>query len=121
MDVGCVPPDLRQLDAREAELLICGVFSDERPLHGVAGLVGWRLSGTFRTDMGPVLSAPGLSVPCMLARSSWSSSRASGFVFRWLMRRVVASLNDFSYASPSRERPATFSRPLARSSSSASA
>lgn len=45
MDVGCVPPDLRQLDAREAELLICGVFSDERPLHGVAGLVGWRLSG----------------------------------------------------------------------------
>ncbi|MCC6648785.1 MAG: leucyl aminopeptidase [Polyangiaceae bacterium] len=45
MEVSCVPPDLRQLDGRDAELLVCGVFSDERPLHGVAGLAGWRLAG----------------------------------------------------------------------------
>lgn len=45
MEVGCVPPDLRQLDQRETELLVCGVFSDERPLQGAAGLIGWRLAG----------------------------------------------------------------------------
>ena len=45
MDLSCTAPDLRHLDAREAELMLCGVFADERPMHGLAGLVGWRLAG----------------------------------------------------------------------------
>jgi hypothetical protein len=48
-------------------------------------------------------------------------SRASGFVLRWFMSNVETSLNAFSKLRPSRVRDATFSRPAARSSSSASA
>src|SRR5262249_6798166 len=40
-----VTPELRRLDEVGSEVLAFGVFSDERPPHGTAGLVDWRLSG----------------------------------------------------------------------------
>jgi len=40
-----VTPELRRLDEAGSEVLACGVFADERPVRGTAGLVDWRLAG----------------------------------------------------------------------------
>lgn len=40
-----VAPDLRRLDEASAEIIVCSVFRDERPLRGLAGLLDWRLAG----------------------------------------------------------------------------
>jgi len=45
MELRFVTPELRRLDELQSEVLTCGVFLDERPHHGTAGLVDWRLSG----------------------------------------------------------------------------
>ena len=45
MELRFVPPQLASLDALEGEVLVCPVWSDERPSHGVAGLLDWRLGG----------------------------------------------------------------------------
>jgi hypothetical protein len=45
MELRFVTPELRRLDESPSEVLACGVFADERPHHGTAGLVDWRLSG----------------------------------------------------------------------------
>jgi len=46
MELRFVTAELRRLDEVASEVLACGVFADERPHHGAAGLVDWRLSGT---------------------------------------------------------------------------
>ncbi|GAB4213038.1 MAG: hypothetical protein OHK0013_36460 [Sandaracinaceae bacterium] len=45
MDVRFVAPDLRKLDALDAEALVAPVHTDERPLRGATGLLDWRLCG----------------------------------------------------------------------------
>jgi hypothetical protein len=45
MELHFLPPELRRLDEAPTEVLLCGVFSDERPPKGIAGLVSWRLAG----------------------------------------------------------------------------
>jgi hypothetical protein len=45
MELRFVTPELRRLDEVPSEVLACGLFADERPHHGTAGLVDWRLSG----------------------------------------------------------------------------
>ena len=45
MELRFVPPDLRRLDDASAELLACCVWSDQRPIRGLAGLLDWRLAG----------------------------------------------------------------------------
>lgn len=45
MELRFVTPELRRFDELQSEVLACGVFLDERPHHGTAGLVDWRLSG----------------------------------------------------------------------------
>jgi hypothetical protein len=45
MELRFVTPELRRLDEVGTEVLACCLFSDERPPHGTAGLVDWRLSG----------------------------------------------------------------------------
>lgn len=45
IDLRFVAPDLRRLDESDAELVACGVFEDERPFRGLAGLLDWRLAG----------------------------------------------------------------------------
>jgi hypothetical protein len=45
MELRFITPELRRLDEVGSEVLACGVFADERPPHGTAGLVDWRLSG----------------------------------------------------------------------------
>lgn len=45
MKVAFVRPDLRHVDGATGEAMALGVFSDERPLMGMTGLVDWRLNG----------------------------------------------------------------------------
>ena len=45
MEFRFVAPDLRRLDDASAELLACCVWSDQRPMRGLAGLLDWRLAG----------------------------------------------------------------------------
>jgi hypothetical protein len=45
VDFRFVAPDLRALDDHPAEVIACCVWSDERPLRGLAGLLDWRLAG----------------------------------------------------------------------------
>jgi hypothetical protein len=41
------PAEMRRLDDCPGDLLILSVFSDERPLSGLAGLADWRLCGAL--------------------------------------------------------------------------
>ncbi len=68
MELRFVAPDLHRLDETPAEVIACGVWSDERPARGLAGLLDWRLSGRvsrlqrdrFTTgDVGDVLCVQG--------------------------------------------------------------
>lgn len=45
MELRFVPPVLSRLDELDIEVLVCSVWSDARPAHGVAGLCDWRLGG----------------------------------------------------------------------------
>ena len=45
LDLRFVPRALRSLDEVSAEVIACGVYRDERPLAGLAGLLDWRLAG----------------------------------------------------------------------------
>jgi hypothetical protein len=45
MEIRFLPPELRRLDEASVELCACTIWKDERPLHGFAGLLDWRLGG----------------------------------------------------------------------------
>lgn len=45
MELRFVAPSLTNLDELDAEVLACPVWSDARPVHGVAGLCDWRMAG----------------------------------------------------------------------------
>jgi len=45
MDLRFITPQLRRLDLAATEVLVAALAEDERPPHGVAGLVDWRLAG----------------------------------------------------------------------------
>jgi hypothetical protein len=68
MELRFTIPHLRKLDLSGTEVLVAALASDERPPHGVAGLVDWRLAGRisrlletgFATGrIGEVLLVPG--------------------------------------------------------------
>jgi hypothetical protein len=45
VDIRFLPPEVRSLDEANVELCACGIWSDERPVRGFAGLLDWRLGG----------------------------------------------------------------------------
>ena len=68
MDLRFTPPQLRKLDLAGTEVLMACLAEDERPPHGVAGLVDWRLAGRLSAliqtgfaagRLGEVLLIPG--------------------------------------------------------------
>ncbi len=68
MDLRFIVPQLRKLDLAATEVLVSTLTSDERPPHGVAGLVDWRLAGRISRlletryatgELGEVLLLPG--------------------------------------------------------------
>jgi Cytosol aminopeptidase family, N-terminal domain len=40
-----IAPELRRLDDASAELCACSLWTDVRPMRGLAGLLDWRLGG----------------------------------------------------------------------------
>jgi hypothetical protein len=68
MDLRFITPQLRRLDLAATEVLVATLVEDERPPHGVAGLVDWRLAGRVSRlllsgyatgQLGEVLLMPG--------------------------------------------------------------
>ena len=62
-----VAPDLRRLDEVGSEVVVCGIWKDERPFTGLACLLDWRLAGRLSRlakqgflvgDVGEVLVVP---------------------------------------------------------------
>lgn len=47
MDLRFTSPELHALDQLSTEILVACIFEDEKPPHGVAGLVDWRLAGSI--------------------------------------------------------------------------
>jgi hypothetical protein len=45
VDLRFANPSLRRLDLFGTEVLVAALASDERPPHGLAGMVDWRLAG----------------------------------------------------------------------------
>jgi Cytosol aminopeptidase family, N-terminal domain len=67
LDLRFTAPELHALDQISTEILIACVAEDERPAHGVAGLLDWRLAGSlsrlmhrgfFTGRLGEVLLVP---------------------------------------------------------------
>lgn len=67
LDLRFVPRALRSLDEVSAEVIACGIYRDERPLGGLAGLLDWRLAGRLSRiakqgfllgEVGEVLAVP---------------------------------------------------------------
>lgn len=67
LDLRFVPRALRSLDEVSAEVIACGIYRDERPLAGLAGLLDWRLAGRLSRlakqgfllgEVGEVLALP---------------------------------------------------------------
>ncbi len=67
LDLRFVPRALRSIDEVSAEVIACGVYRDERPLGGLAGLLDWRLAGRLSRlakqgflvgDVGELLALP---------------------------------------------------------------
>jgi hypothetical protein len=68
MEIRFLAPELRRLDSANVELCACAVWSDERPIRGLAGLLDWRLGGRisallkssfFGGELGDALLVPG--------------------------------------------------------------
>jgi hypothetical protein len=68
MDVAFLPRELRHLDEANVELCACAIWTDERPIRGLAGLLDWRLagrlsvllkSGFMKGTLGEALLVPG--------------------------------------------------------------
>ena len=45
MQLQTIPSSLHELDRTEADVIACGIWSSDRPPHGLAGLLDWRLCG----------------------------------------------------------------------------
>jgi hypothetical protein len=111
-----LPPELRRLDEANVELCACTIWSDERPMRGLAGLLDWRLGGRLsvllqsnfmRGDLGETLLVPGkphlpfdkVLVVGLGARSSFgdetfrqSIGRIAGALEGMNVRRAVVEL-----------------------------
>ncbi len=116
MEVRFVAPDLRAIDELSAEVIACGLWRDERPARGLAGLLDWRLAGRLsklaKTEFvtgvaGEVLCVPGrprlpfdkVIVVGLGERAAWSEDAyraAAGAVVRALeglrVKRAVVEL-----------------------------
>lgn len=101
-------PSIHALDDAHAELCACSVFSDERPLKGVAGLLDWRLAGKLSSlakqafvsgGAGEAVMIPGrprLPFDKVLVFGLGPRAEFDGAAFRaWMdhLRRSLAGLN----------------------------
>lgn len=104
MELHFLPPELRRIDEANVELCACTIWSDERPMRGLAALLDWRLGGRLsallktqfmRGDLGETLLVPGrphlpfdkVLVVGMGARSAFEDS-----TFRASIERIARAL-----------------------------
>lgn len=104
MDLRFTLPSLRKLDLSGTEVLIAGLAEDERPPHGVAGLVDWRLAGRlsrlvasgFATGrIGEVLLLPGkpkLPFDKVLLFGTGPMALYSELAYRAVIERMLRTL-----------------------------
>jgi hypothetical protein len=68
MEFRFLTPEPERLDEASVELCVCSIWSDERPMRGLAGLLDWRLgarlsallkTGFFDGHAGEALLTPG--------------------------------------------------------------
>jgi hypothetical protein len=104
MELRFVAPDLRRLDDAQAEVVACGIWEEERPLGGLAGLLDWRLAGKLsrlardgflRGKLDEVLFVPGrprLPFDKVLVLGLGRRDQFGDSAFRTAVRRLVATL-----------------------------
>jgi len=104
VDLRFTTPHLRKLDLAGTEVLVASLASDERPPHGLAGLLDWRLSGRisrlcesgFATgEIGEVLLVPGKPKLPFDKLVLFGMGRRSDFnehVFRAVVERMLSTL-----------------------------
>jgi hypothetical protein len=104
MDLRFTVPHLRKLDLAATEVLACALAADERPPHGVAGLVDWRLAGRisrllaqgFATGrVGEVLLVPGkpkLPFDKILLFGVGARSSFNDAIYRAIVARLLETL-----------------------------
>ena len=117
IDLRFVAPDLRRLDEVASEVVVCGIWKDERPLTGLASLLDWRLAGRLSRlakqgflvgDVGEVLflpARPRLPFDKLLA---CGLGRRAGFddaIFRTVLARALDALTGLSVKSAVVELP----------------
>ncbi|HEY2405706.1 MAG TPA: M17 family peptidase N-terminal domain-containing protein [Polyangiaceae bacterium] len=104
MDLRFTPPELRKLDLSGTEVLVASLASDERPPHGVAGLLDFRLAGHVSKliragfavgEIGEVLLIPGkpkLPFDKLLLFGIGRSSEFGEAVFRTVLDAILRTL-----------------------------
>jgi hypothetical protein len=108
VDLRFVAPDLRRLDEVGSEVVICGVWKDERPLTGLACLLDWRLAGRLSRlakqgflvgDQGEVLvlpARPRLPFDKLLACGLGPRASFGEATFRAVLERIIDVLTGLS-------------------------
>ena len=104
MELRYTMPQLERLDQAGTEVLLAGLASDERPPHGIAGLVDWRLAGRvsrllrsgFATGaVGEVVLIPGrpkLTFENVLLFGMGPTGQFTEHVFRAVAERMLVTL-----------------------------
>jgi len=104
MDLHFLPPELRRIDDASAELCACSIWSDVRPMRGLAGLLDWRLGGRLSALLksgflsgrrGEVLLVPGKPhVPFekVLVIGLGARAEFDGDAFRETVRNIASTL-----------------------------
>jgi hypothetical protein len=103
-----VAPDLRRLDEAGSEVVVCGIWRDERPLTGLACLLDWRLAGRLSRlakkgflvgDVGEVLvlpARPRLPFDKLLACGLGPRASFGAPAFRTVLERILDALAGLS-------------------------
>ena len=104
MDLRFIAPNLRRLDCASTEVLAATTLEDERPAHGVAGLIDWRLSGRVSCLMnegfvtgklGEVLLLPGkphMPFDKLLLFGAGSRADFGERIYRDVLQRIFFTL-----------------------------
>jgi hypothetical protein len=108
IDLRFVTPDLRRLDEVSSEVVVCGIWKDERPFTGLASLLDWRLAGRLSRlakksflvgDVGEVLvipARPRLPFDKLLACGLGPRASFGDAAFRTILTRILDALTGLS-------------------------
>lgn len=108
IDLRFVAPDLRRLDEAASEVVVCGVWKDQRPLTGLACLLDWRLAGRLSRlarkgflvgDVSEVLvipARPRLPFDKLLACGLGPRASFGDQTFRTVLERILDALTGLS-------------------------